>query len=211
MIFAVSAIPIACGIISHWVSAWNAAGLNPKDWSVMLASAGALPFTKVLALGIAILVYVFGMILGIQAVWQSIDQTDDDSQSLHSFLAFVGAVGLTVHFWTQASDSRMHVAMVAGCVIAPFVPLVRGSMASIASGVLLAYIMVVPGWFCGWTAGSVAGWCFQSHPTHQATQSTQPVPAETSSHPDLAPSPRSAPADGGSDTDRIIKQIEQHH
>lgn len=167
LIFTVSSLPIARQIISHWISAWNHGG-NPTDWSVRLASAGSSAIGSTVAVWTGVALYAIGLICVLKATWGGIDESDDDNKSVHQLFAFVGSVILTVHFWGQVSDSRYHVAMVAACVILPFVPFIRMCVASLGVGIAAAYVLVVPAWILGWTAGSVSGWFSASHPVQSA-------------------------------------------
>lgn len=162
-LFIVSAIPVAWSIISKWIQAWNHGG-NPKDWSVMLSVAGSSPLSSGVAVWTALILYLLGLLLGVKAVWKGVDERNEDNKTMHQLFAFVGAVILTVYFWNQFTDSRYHVAMVAACLIIPFVPLVRIALASLGGSISLAYVMVIPAWIVGWIAGTLTGWFTKSHP-----------------------------------------------
>jgi hypothetical protein len=65
---------------------------------------------------------------------------------------------VTINLWEQVTDPLIHVAMLAACLILPFVPLIRPCLGLLAGGMVLAYILVVPMWIVGWTTGSLIGW-----------------------------------------------------
>ena len=177
IIFVAAALPVAWHIISLWFAAWSHGG-NPSDWAVRLASAGSSPLGSGVAVWTGIILYLLGLFVGVKAAWGGVDESDDDNKTIHMFLAFVGTVILTVHFWNQVTDSRYHVAMVAACVILPLVPFVRLCLASLGGGMALAYILVVPAWVVGWTTGSLTGWFTKEHPVQQ-TPAAHAAPAQS--------------------------------
>lgn len=176
-LFIISALPIAWHTVSLWMGAWNHGG-NPKDWSVRLASAGTSSIGSTVAVWTGIALYVIGLITAIKATWGGIDESNEDNKSVHQLFAFVGSVILTVHFWGQVTDSRFHVAMVAACVILPFIPFVRICLASLGGGMAMAYVLIVPAWVVGWTSGSITGWFSTSHPVQAAPANPGNRPTE---------------------------------
>lgn len=166
-IFMFSSLPIAWSIIAFWFSAWKHGG-NSKEWSVILASAGSSSIGSSVAVWTAISLYGIGMLVGIRRSFKGTDETNEDNKNAHILLALVGSIVLTVLLWGRVTDTRQHVAMVAACVILPFIPLIRLCLASIGGGMLMAYLLVVPAWVVGWTAGSITGWFSNSHPVKTA-------------------------------------------
>lgn len=172
VIFVVSAAPFAWHILSLWIAAWKTGAGNPKDWSMILASAGSSQLSSGVAVWTGITLYVIGLIGALKVTWRRFDERNEDNKTFHQLFAFVGSVILTVQFWGQVSDSRFHIAMVAACVILPFIPFVRICLASLGGGMAMAYVLIVPAWVLGWTAGSITGWFSTSHPVQSATLNT---------------------------------------
>ena len=92
IIFILSALPIAVHVTTLWYNAWSSAGGNPKEWSVMLASAGHSSLAGGVSVWLGLLVYVGGLLVAVKFVKNALYDRDDDDQALYSFIALLGAV-----------------------------------------------------------------------------------------------------------------------
>jgi hypothetical protein len=179
-IIIVAVIPIAWHFLSLWISAWNhpvrmsQAGVWPlildlaggeitqvgEKCSVILAQAGGSSLSQGLAVWIAVILYLIGLSVGLILAWELIF---DDRELWGMILAPVGAIALTIVFWSEVSSQLIHLIMIVICVICPFIPFIRGGLASLTFGIFLVYFLILPAWIVGWSVGSITGWFYKSH------------------------------------------------
>ena len=133
----------------------DGSGLGPGSGMIAVGATGVLFLVILLAT------------LGKIHEWAA-DSIQRGSQADHFtgivWLAIAASAGIALNYWSVASDTRIHVAMLASVVILPMIPLIRELLAlvivSIVAG-MLAYFTASLG---GSATGSLVAWVSHDHP-----------------------------------------------
>jgi hypothetical protein len=79
-------------------------------------------------------------------------------------LAFAASAVIAWKFWSLATDTRIHVAMLASVVIVPFVPLVRDLLALVSISIIAGLLACLSAFSGGAATGVLVSWISRDHP-----------------------------------------------
>jgi len=167
----------------YLVIGWRAYHLWLADGSGLGPGSGMIAVGATGVLFLVILLATLGKI----HEWAA-DSIQRGSQADHFaaivWLAIATSAGIALNYWSLASDTRLHVAMLASVVILPMIPLIRELLAlvivSIVAG-LLAYFAASLGVSA---TGSLVAWVSHAHPiTTTAKPEAKPATADEAQAP----------------------------